>query len=174
MVTHMNRLGCDLSLNSSGIVLVSPANKLLRAELIKPSKAVMSLPAERRGPARRNEIGKAFTRLVGECVKQFGPLEATLEHLAHSKAAKNVKAAVTLVELAKWHGLAESLLYVLGIHNESIAVSHCRLWLCGQGNVDKEAVAHRIKVDYGIKFDGDPGFDLSDAALLALWANRKR
>ena len=158
----LNILGGDLSLRSSGIVLLSPQNKLLFSLLLKP-------PPKLRDVKRIKWLMRELQIIVRGVTKTHGPMQAVLEDVAY--AAPNMRVVVLLCE---WLMGAKLVLDSEQVDFQCVPVTTCRKWLCGRGDVDKAFVAHRIKVDYGIEFDHDPGNDLSDACLIALWGARQK
>jgi len=89
---------------------------------------------------------------------------AVIEGLAYG--AFNTK---TVTELGKAAGMAEVVLASRDIDVVTCAVRTARKWALGRGDTDKQDVAKWLERRYGMHFEQDPKFDLSDAALLAVW-----
>lgn len=158
----MNILGCDLSLRSSGLVLLNPKNELLWSELIKPDDKM-------RGMDRVVWLAGQYHLRLQTLKNQFGPMDLVIEDLA-----KGSKQPYTLVALCQGSTAFQMMAHLEGYRPILVSASHCRKWLTGNGHADKVFVAQRIKIDYAIEFAKDPGYDLSDGCLLALWGNRKK
>ena len=50
-----------------------------------------------------------------------------------------------------------------------VSPSLIKKWVTGKGTAEKHVVAQELKRSFGIEFDDDKGYDLSDAAALAAW-----
>lgn len=155
----MNILGCDLSLNSSGLVLINDKNQVLWSDKVRPKNL--------KGMDRIVWLASAYAQRLQMLEKKFGPMDIVVEDLA--KGSKN---QWTLVALCQGSTAFQMMAHVLGYQPILASAPLCRKWLCGNGHADKDFVAARLKIDYGVEFDGDVGHDLSDAYLLAAWGNR--
>jgi Holliday junction resolvasome RuvABC endonuclease subunit len=84
-------------------------------------------------------------------------------------AAYGAPSRIVVAKLKELSGVYKFILEAHGVPWLELSPSSAKRWITGKGNVEKYVVARELASQYGIKFKDDMGFDLSDAAALAVW-----
>ena len=147
-----NVMGLDLSLRSTGIVVLSPTKELLHASLAGQS-------LKRDAPIRdkiERQIGIASKVIT--FARQFDCAKIGIEGYAFgARGAQN--------DLGELQGVVKSQIWLaLQIEPQSIAASSARKIVCGNGRASKERVRECLtKMGYTLN-----QLDLTDALAIAL------
>ncbi len=87
--------------------------------------------------------------------------------------ALNVPNPRTLYMLGQLSGVFVNLVESYGLDPVFVSPTEVKKYITGKGNADKDVVATTLRIIFGIKFEDDKGYDLSDAAACCIWgANR--
>jgi Holliday junction resolvasome RuvABC endonuclease subunit len=95
-------------------------------------------------------------------------LKAVLEDAAYGAPSR-----ITVAKLKELTGVYKFILDAHGIDWLDCSPSAAKRLVAGKGNAEKFLVAREIEARYGIRFDEDKGWDLSDATALALWGMKR-
>ena len=76
---------------------------------------------------------------------------------------------VVVVKLSQLNTLLKTVCECENVEWLEVGPSALKKEITGKGNAEKHQVATQLANLYGIKFDNDKGFDLSDAACAAVW-----
>jgi Holliday junction resolvasome RuvABC endonuclease subunit len=143
-------LGMDLSYTRSGLVGITENYKVDWFKTI-------SVPT---GPLRMHRVALQFTKAL----EGWAPALCIIEDYAYGAPGKQV-----LVKLAELGGVVKMVLECRKIDYLCISPSKIKSHITGKGTAGKDIVARELGRLHGIKFDKDPGYDLSDAAACACW-----
>ena len=143
-------LGCDLSYARTGLVWMDQTYKVIRYEDwgCKP------------GPKRLLRALRWFKQ------QQQTPVAAlaVIEDYAYGAPSRTV-----VVKLAELGAVCKAALEASDIDYLTVSPSAIKKAITGKGTAEKDVVARELKRNYGIVFEEDKGFDLSDAAACAAW-----
>lgn len=143
-------LGLDLSYTRSGLVALNPDYVIVFSKTI-------SVPTG----------AKRMHRVAGQFLKAFEgwtPDLCIIEDYAYGAPGKQV-----LVKLAELGGVVKLVLETRGIDYLCVSPSKIKAHITGKGTAGKDIVARELARLHGIKFNKDPGYDISDAAACAAW-----
>ena len=142
-------LGADLSYTRTGLVWLDHNYKVVRAETFgcKP------------GPKRLLRALKWFRDghmpVADLCI---------IEDLAFAAPSRTVVA-----KLAELAAIFKLTLEAADIDYLVVSPTAIKKAITGKGTAEKHVVARELKRAYGLQFESDTGFDLSDAAACAVW-----
>ena len=114
------------------------------------------------------QINRNVAKIVAEIIPNVADL-AIIEGPAFGVPNK-----VTLAQLIELSFAFKLVLSARDIGWIVIPPSKARRDIIGKGNAKKPFVADELLRRWGIWFDSDPGHDLSDAAVLALWGLQEK
>ena len=143
-------LGADLSYTRTGLVLLGD-NFLLHyheAFSIKP------------GPYRFLRALRQFAQFLDKWKPGFVVIEDN---------AYGAPSRVVVTKLSALNTLFKVACEYAGIDYVEVSPSLVKKWVTGKGTAEKHIVARELERRFGVKFDNDKGYDLSDAAALAAW-----
>jgi len=89
---------------------------------------------------------------------------AIIEDNAYGAPSRHV-----VVKLSQLNTLVKAVCECEGVDWLEVAPSALKKEITGKGNAEKHQVAKELERLYGIRFENDKGFDLSDAACAAVW-----
>ena len=143
-------LGADLSYTRTGLVWLDERYRILGhlAQAIKP------------GPKRLLRAVRWFTNELRDKRTDFVVIEDNAYGAPSRIVVTKLSALNTLFKVACEHADIDYL---------EISPSLVKKWVTGKGTAEKHIVAQELKRRFGIAFDNDKGYDLSDAAALAAW-----
>lgn len=144
-------MGIDPSYSGTGVVILDAQYKVISYSLIR-------LP---QGPQRLLRAGKALHTQL-KVVQGFGL--AVLEDAAYGAPSR-----ITVGKLKELSGVYKFILEAHGIEWCTPSPSEVKKHVTGWGRSEKHMVAKALYDRYAIRFDNDKGYDLSDAASLAIW-----
>lgn len=156
-----------------GVVLgIDPSYKRTGLVAWNGSQVVWSraLPALVPGPSRLLRAARSFGKTLLSLATPVSSIEmAVIEDAAYGSPNRLVVAK--LVALSAIYRL---VLERFNIDYLEVSPTFIKRYIAGSGKAEKAVVAQELKQIYGISFQGDKGFDLSDAAALAVWGWEKR
>lgn len=146
-------LGADLSYTRTGLVWLNEKFEILKQQdmVFKP------------GPKRLLRILKLLT----EAVKQTHVDFAIIEDLAYGAPSR-----IVVTKLAELGAMMKVVLEANNVDYLPISPSAIKKAVTGKGSSEKDVVARELERLYGIHFENDKGYDLSDAAAAACWGMR--
>lgn len=151
----MSVLGIDPSYTRTGLVLLDSAYKVI-------TFSTMSVPA---GADRMLRAGKGLHTFITQCSQLVGsPSLVIIEDAAYGAPSRTVVA-----KLKELTGVYKFIIEAHDIDWLELSPTSAKKWITGKGTAEKYIVARELKRHYGIQFKNDKGFDLSDAAALAVW-----
>lgn len=150
-------LGIDPSYSCTGLVAWDGASVRYQARLRK------IVP----GPVRLLRAAKLFKAAIDGV---HAPIElAVIEDAAYGSPNR-----VVVGKLCALAGIFKFILEAKGIDYLEVSPTFVKRYVCGKGTAEKYQVSNELDKKYGIAFENDPGFDLSDAAALATWGWENR
>ena len=109
--------------------------------------------------------GKALHGLLKTtCSSKLAVTLAILEDAAYGAPSR-----ITVAKLKELSGVYKFILEAHGVEWLELSPSASKKYITGKGTSEKHVVARELARSHGLQFDGDKGFDLSDAAALAVW-----
>ena len=151
--------GCDLSYTRSAIVWMD------EGFVVQKSSAFAIAP----GPFRLKRALYAFNRILTSANDLPPPSLCVIEDNAYGAPSR-----VVVVKLAALNTLLKVVCECWDVDWLEVSPSALKKGITGKGNAEKAQVAQELLRLYGIKFDNDKGFDLSDAAAAAVWGVKHR
>lgn len=153
-------LGIDPSYTCTGLVILSP-------KLIVLSSSKVRLPP---GTNRLLRAGKALDTFIRDTIGTHGPSSlklAVVEDAAYAAPSRHVTA-----KLKELSGVYKFILEAHDIPWLELSPTSAKKNITGKGTSEKSIVARELFTTFGIQFEEDKGYDLSDAAALAVWGVR--
>jgi Holliday junction resolvasome RuvABC endonuclease subunit len=147
-------LGIDASYTCTGLVVLDSSFKVITSSGIR-------IPT---GPGRMLRAGKALHLFIGDLTKSCVITKSVIEDAAYGAPSR-----ITVAKLMQLTGVFKFILEAHNIDWLELSPSSAKKWITGKGNAEKHVVAQEIKAQFGIQFQNDKGFDLSDATALAIW-----
>ncbi len=145
-------LGCDLSYTRSAFVWYdATSNKVLKY-------TTCTIPP---GPCRMLRAHDLLRDTLGH-----GPF---INRLVVEGPALNVPNPRTLYMLGELFGVFTMVCESMDLTPRIVSPTELKQFITGSGRAHKEIVAMALRDKWGIKFDDDKGFDLSDAAACCIW-----
>lgn len=154
-------LGIDPSYTCTGLVLLDSQCKVITSSKIR-------VPM---GHSRMLRAGKGlhtFIHQLTSTAQSTWTLKAIIEDAAYGAPSR-----ITVAKLKELTGVYKFILEAHGIDWLECSPSAAKRFVAGKGNAEKWMVAREIESNYNIRFDEDTGFDLSDAAALAIWGMKR-
>lgn len=84
-------------------------------------------------------------------------------------AAYGAPSRITVAKLKELSGVYKFILEAHGVEWLELSPSASKKYITGKGTSEKHVVARELRKLHGLSFSDDKGFDLSDAAALAVW-----
>lgn len=148
-------VGLDPSYSCTGIVCLN-----LQYEVVSYTK--LRLEA---GPGRLLRAARALHVFIDALDRDGYILNlSVLEDAAYGAISR-----ITVAKLKELTGVYKAIIESHNIRWLDISPSMAKRFISGKGNAEKYVLAEEIKKTYGIHFQQDKGYDLSDAAALAIW-----
>jgi Holliday junction resolvasome RuvABC endonuclease subunit len=144
-------VGIDPSYTCTGIVALDEQCKLICSKKVRLSP----------GPGRLLRAGKALHGFIVQ--------SAIVGLIVLEDAAYGAPSRITVARLKELSGVYKFVCEAHDIPVLEISPSKAKAFIAGKGNADKHVVAQELARLYGLSFPDDNGFDLSDAASLAVW-----
>jgi len=108
--------------------------------------------------------GKALHTLLGSSLKNSAITLAILEDAAYGAPSR-----ITVAKLKELSGVYKFILEAHGVEWLELSPSASKKYITGKGTSEKHVVSRELARHHGLSFLDDKGFDLSDAAALAVW-----
>ncbi len=143
-------LGCDLSYTRSAFVWYdSASNKVMH-------HTTVTIPP---GSCRMLRAEASFK----------DALQVEADKLIVEGPALNVPNPRTLYMLGELFGVFTMVCESMDLTPRIVSPTELKKFITGSGMAHKEIVAMALRDKWGIKFNDDKGFDLSDAAACCIW-----
>lgn len=148
--------GCDLSYTRSAIVWMDEG-------FVVQKSSAFAIPP---GPQRLKRALYSFRHHV-----EISPRTSlcVIEDNAYGAPSR-----VVVVKLGALNTLLKVVCECDNVDWLEVSPSALKKGITGKGNAEKAQVAQELLRLYGIKFENDKGFDLSDAAAAAVWGVKHR
>ena len=108
--------------------------------------------------------GKALHTLLGSSFQNSSVTLAILEDAAYGAPSR-----ITVAKLKELSGVYKFILEAHGVEWLELSPSASKKFITGKGTSEKHVVARELARNHALHFHDDKGFDLSDAAALAVW-----
>lgn len=144
-------MGADLSYSRTGLCWIdSNTEKVIqsRAFAIKPGALRL----------------KRAAHLFEKAIVSLQPHLCVIEDNAYGAPSR-----VVVVKLSMLNTILKLICELHGIDWLEISPSLLKKFVTGKGTAEKSQVAQELLRKWGIAFDDDPGYDLSDATAAAVW-----
>ena len=168
----MISLGIDASYNNSGLVWYGDI-------IDQPAPSILCYKKLRFPPGPKR-LFRAMIAIKSEMDKSPYPDVYILEDTIWTRTDKNndlLEVSVgrrTIKMLHELNAIYKVLIQSRDVEPLEVEASLVKRWLTGSGAANKALVAQELRQRYSISFEKDSGFDLSDAAVLAIWGYHQR